>query len=339
MLSATRQNVLGMRLACFTRFLCAAGAIALLAGIATPIHAEQWPTKTVRIVVPAAPGGSADPLARLVADELGKAIGQSVIVENRPGANGNLGGSLVAKAPADGYTLLMGWTGTVISAVTLYDAKPFHPLKDFDPVVMVGSLPNIVVVNPTLPAKNLKELTAYAKVNPGKLNFGSTGSGSSYHLSGELYKKTFGVFMVHVPYTSPGAVFTDLLGDRLQLAFPGVAAAAPFVKEDKLRALAVMSDKRSVALPNVPTTAELGYPNLVSETWFGLLTPKGTPPEITQRINTVLNTALSTPAFKEKIEQMGYTPLGGSPDRFVAVIKDDIVKWGEVVKFSGAKVD
>jgi tripartite-type tricarboxylate transporter receptor subunit TctC len=315
------------------------GALALLAAFATSLHAQSWPTKTIRIVVPAAPGGSADPLSRLVADELGKALNQSVIVENRPGANGNLGGSLVAKAPADGYTLLMGWTGSVVSAVTLYDAKPFHPLKDFDPVVMIGSIPNVIVVNPTLPVKDMKELTQYAQKNPGKLNFGSTGSGSSYHLSGELYKKTFGVFMVHVPYTSPGAVFTDLLGDRLQLAFPGVAAAAPFVKEDKLRAVAVMSDKRSVAMPNVPTTKELGYPALVSETWFGLLTPKGTPPEVTQRINAVLNAALTTPAFKERIEQMGYTPLGGSSDRFVTAIKDDIVKWGEVVKFSGAKVD
>lgn len=315
------------------------GAAAMILGSAGLAYAQSWPTKPVRIVVPAAPGGSADPLARLIADELGKAINQAVIVENRPGANGNLGGSLVAKAPADGYTLLMGWTGSVISAVTLYDSKPFNPMKDFDPIVMVGSLPNVIVVNTSIPVKNLKELTQYAQANPAKLNFGSTGSGSSYHLSGELYKKTFGVFMVHVPYTSPGAVFTDLLGERLQIAFPGVAAAAPFVREDRLRALAVMSDRRSVAMPNVPTTKELGFPTLVSETWFGLLAPKGTPAEITLRINAALNGALGTPAFKEKIEQMGYTPLGGSSERFTTAMKDDIVKWGEVVKFSGAKVD
>lgn len=324
---------------CASRCLRAFVALALFAGLAAHAPAQSWPAKPIRIVVPAAPGGSADPLARLIADELGKAVHQSVIVENRPGANGNLGGTLVAKAPADGYTLLMGWTGTVISAVTLYDAKPYHPLKDFDPVVLIGSLPNVIVVSPSLPIKTLKDLTAYAQQRPGQLNFGSTGSGSSYHLAGELYKKTFGVFMVHVPYTSPGAVFTDLLGGRLQLAFPGVAAAAPFVREDKLNALAVMSDKRSVAMPNVPTTKELGLSDLVSETWFGLLTPKGTPPEVTQRINAALNTALTTPAFKERIEQMGYTPLGGTQEHFVSVIKDDIVKWGEVVKFSGAKVD
>lgn len=321
------------------RHLRAFAAMALCAGLAAQAPAQSWPTKPVRIVVPAAPGGSADPLARLIADELGKAVHQAVIVENRPGANGNLGGTLVAKAPADGYTLLMGWTGTIVSAVTLYDAKPYHPLKDFDPVVMVSSLPNVIVVDPSLPIKSLKELAAYAQQRPGQLNFGSTGSGSSYHLAGELYKKTFGVFMVHVPYTSPGAVFTDLLGGRLQLAFPGVAAAAPFVKDDKLKALAVMSDRRSVAMPNVPTTKELGFPSLVSDTWFGLLAPKGTPPEITQRINAALNTALTTPEFKERIEQMGYTPLGGTQDQFVTVIKNDIVKWGEVVKFSGAKVD
>lgn len=301
--------------------------------------AQAWPTKPVRIIVPAAPGGSADPIARLIADELGKALGQGFVVENRPGANGNVGGSFAAKSAPDGYTLLLGWPGTIVSAVTLYDAKPFHPQKDFDPIVTVGSVPNIIVTHPSLPVNSLKELTAYAKQNPAKLNFGSTGSGSSYHLSGELYKKTQGVFMVHVPYTSPGAVFNDLLGARLQLAFPGLAAAVPFVKDGRIRTLAVMSDKRAPALPNVPTAAELGYAGLVSETWFGLLAPKGTPAEIIDRVNDAMNHALATPAFRERLEGMGYTPMGGKPDRFAALIKEDIVKWGEVVKFSGAKVD
>ncbi len=314
-------------------------AAAMLALGCAMAHAQAWPTRAVRLIVPAAPGGSADPIARLIADELGRALNQSFVVENRPGANGNIGAALVAKSPADGYTLLIGWPGTLVSAVTLYDAKPFHPQKDFEAIVMVASSPNVIVLNPAIPANSLPELTAYAKKNPAKLNFGSTGSGSSYHLSGELYKKTQGVFMVHVPYTSPGAVFTDLLAGRLQLAFPGAAAAAPFVKDNRLRPLAVMSDKRSSAMPSVPTTKELGYANMTSDTWFGVLAPKNAPPEVVARINEIMNNAIATPAFREKLEAMGYTPMGGKPEAFVKTMADDIVKWGEVVKFSGAKVD
>ena len=303
------------------------------------VQAQAWPTKPVRIVVPAAPGGSADPLARLVAEELGRALNQSFVVENRPGANGNVGVASVVKSPPDGYTLSFAWTGTLVPAITLYDAKPYHPQRDLDPIVLIGSVPNVVVVQPSLGVKSLAELTAYAKANPGKLNFGSTGSGSSYHLSGELYKKTTGVFMVHVPYNSPGAVFVDLVGDRLQLAFPGIAAAAPFVKDGRLRAVAVMADKRSAMMPDVPTTAELGLPSVVSDTWFGLLAPKNTPPEIRQKINEVLNAALKTPQVQERLISLGYQPLGGTPEQFAAALASDIQKWGEVVKFSGAKVD
>ena len=322
------------------RLLRALGCgLALAAGVTAGASAQTWPSRPIKLIVPAAPGGSADPIARLISEELGKAVNQSVVVENRPGANGNIGASAASKSAPDGYTLLLGWPGNLVSAVTLYDAKPFHPQKDFEPIVLVGSVPNVIVTHPSLPVTSLQELTDYAKKNPAKLNFGSTGSGSSYHLSGELYKKTNGVFMVHVPYSSPGAVFTDLLAYRLQLAFPGAAAIVPFVKDGKLRALAVMSDKRSASLPNVPTTKELGQPALVSDTWFGLLAPKGTPHEITERINAAMNAALNTAAFKDRLEAMGYTPLGGNSERFATALKDDIVKWGEVVKFSGAKID
>jgi tripartite-type tricarboxylate transporter receptor subunit TctC len=330
LLASMRSFLLRRLLAC---------GVALLVGIAASAQAQTWPTRSIKLIVPAAPGGSADPIARLVGEELTKAIGQAVVVENRPGANGNIGAASAAKAAPDGYTLLLGWPGTLVSAVTLYDAKPFHPERDFEPIVLVGSVPNVIVTNPSLPVTTLKELTDYAKKHPAQLNFGSTGSGSSYHLSGELYKKTNGVFMLHVPYSSPGAVFTDLLADRLQLAFPGSAAAAPFVKDGKLRVLAVMSDRRAASMPSAPTTKELGYPGLVSETWFALLAPKGTPREITNRINEVVNAALGSRAFKERLENLGFTPLGGKPERLTAAIRDDIVKWGEVVKFSGAKVD
>lgn len=317
----------------------AASAAALAALSPLTARAQAWPTKPVRIVVPAAPGGSADPLARLVAEELGRALNQSFVVENRPGANGNVGAASVVKSPADGYTLLFGWTGTLVPAVTLYGAKPYHPQRDLDPIVLVGSVPNVIIVQPSLGVKTLAELTAHAKANPGKLNFGSTGSGSSYHLSGELYKKTVGVYMVHVPYNSPGAVLTDLVGDRLQLAFPGIAAAAPFVKDGRVRAVAVMADKRSDMMPDVPTTVELGYKGLVSDTWFGLLAPKSTPPDILKRINEVLNASLATPQVRDRLVSLGYQPLGGTPEKFASALEADIQKWGEVVKFSGAKVD
>lgn len=317
--------------------LSLAASAAALASVGA--QAQGWPAKPVRIVVPAAPGGSADPLARLVSEELGRAFNQSFIVENRPGANGNVGSASVVKSPADGYTLLFSWTGTLVPAITLYGAKPYHPQRDLDPIVLISSVPNVIVVQPSLGVKSLAELTAYAKSHPGQLNFGSTGSGSSYHLSGELYKKTLGVFMVHVPYSSPGAVLTDLVGDRLQLAFPGITAAAPFVKDGRLRAVAVMSDKRSDVMPDVPTTAELGQPSLVSDTWFGLLAPKDTPADIRQKINEALNAALQAPAFRSRLVGMGFTPLGGSADQFASALSADIKKWGEVVKFSGAKVD
>lgn len=332
------KSTLSMR-ANVRRRLLVAGGLAVLAAATTTASAQTWPTRTIKLILPASPGGSSDPIARLIADELSNSLHQAVIVENRPGANGNIGAAFAARATADGYTLVLGWPGTFVSAVTLYGAKPFDPERDFEPIVLVGSVPNVIVINPSLPVKTIEELTAYAKKYPDKLNFGSTGSGSSYHLSGELYKKTFGVNMTHVPYTSPGAVFTDLLGDRLQLAFPGAVPAAPFAKDGRLRVLAVMSDQRTPSIPDAPTTKELGYPALVSDTWFGVFAPKGTPRDITIRINQVLNAALATHAFRARLESLGFTPMGGTSVQLANTMREDIVKWGEVVKFSGAKVD
>ncbi|QIL82625.1 tripartite tricarboxylate transporter substrate binding protein [Diaphorobacter sp. HDW4A] len=317
----------------------AATMLAITSTWGTAAHADGWPTKPVRIIVPAAPGGSSDPLARLVADELTRTLGQSFIVENRPGANGNVGSASVVKSQADGYTLLFSWTGTLVPAITLYNAKAYHPQNDLMPIVMIASVPNIIIAQPSLGVKTMPELAQYAKAHPGELNFGTTGSGSSYHLSGELFKKTQNVSMTHVPYTSPGAVLTDLVGGRLQVAFPGVTAAAPFVKDGRLTGIAVMAEKRSDLLPNVPTTVEAGYPALLSETWFGLLAPKNAPAEVREKINANLNAALKTAAFRDKLVGMGYTTLGGTSDHFEKVIAADIQKWGEVVKFSGAKVD
>jgi tripartite-type tricarboxylate transporter receptor subunit TctC len=311
-------------------------AALLLCGAA---RAADWPTHAVRIIVPAAPGGSSDPLARIVAEELGRTLHQTFIVENRPGANGNVGAASVARAEPDGNTLLFSWTGTLISAVTMYDSKPFNPKKDFEPIVLIGSIPNVITVNAALPVKTMADLAAYAKDHPSTLNFGSTGSGSSWHLSGELFKKTFGVSMLHVPYTSPGAVMTDLMSNRLQVSFPGATAIAALVKDGKLHALAVMADKRSAVLPDTPTTKELGYPALASATWIALLAPKGTSPVIVDKVNAIVNAALADPAFRERLVTMGYTPLGGTSQEFASYMDSEIVKWSEIVKFSGAKLD
>ena len=302
-------------------------------------QADTWPSKPIRLIIPAGQGGSADPLGRLIGEELSKQLKQSVVVENRPGANGNIGAASVVKSAPDGYTMLFGWTGTLVPAVTLYKAEPYHPQRDLDPIAMVASVPNVIVVQPSLGVKNLGDLVNYAKKNPDALNFGSTGSGSSYHLSGELFKKERGVSMVHVPYTSPGAVFTDLVGGRLQLAFPGITAAAPLVKDGRLTALAVMADQRSSVMPDVPTTKELGQPELQSETWFGVLTPKGTPEEIRKRINTALNTALKSDYLQKKLIGMGLTPMGGSEQQFAQRLDEDINKWDQIVKFAGIKID
>ncbi|MCD0501755.1 Bug family tripartite tricarboxylate transporter substrate binding protein [Bordetella petrii] len=301
--------------------------------------AQDWPAKPVRIIVPAGAGGSADPLARLVAEQLSQALHQPFVVENKPGANGNVGSVAAVRSAPDGYTLLFSWTGTLVPAITLYHAKPYHPQKDLDPIALIASVPNIIVTLPSLGIKTVDELTAYARKNPGKLNFGSTGSGSSYHLSGELYKKTLDVDMTHVPYSSPSAVFTDLIGGRLQLAFPGVTAAAPLVKDGQLQAVAVMAPKRSNVLPDVPTTAEQGQPTLLSETWFGLLAPSGTPPATVQKINAAVNNALQVADFRKKLAAMGFEPMGGTSAQFASTLDSDIKKWGEIVKFSGAKVD
>lgn len=315
-------------------------AAVLMVSASSEALAQSWPTaRPVKVIVPATPGGSSDPLARLMAEELGGALGGNFVVENRPGANGNVGASYAAKAEPDGYTLLFSWPGTLISAVTMYKAKPFHPINDFEPIVLIGSIPNVIAVDAKLPIKSLSDLTEYAKKNPGKLNFGSTGSGSSWHLAAELYKKVTGVQMVHVPYTSPAAVNKDLIGGDLQAVFPGTMAIASLVKDGRLRALAIMADSRTSALPDVPSTKELGFPELESTTWFAFLAPKGTSPEIVKKVNQTVNTLLTKPAVREKMTNLGYTMMGGTPQQLTDYMKSEIVKWGEVVEFSGAKID
>jgi len=315
-------------------------AALLMVSASSETLAQSWPAaRPVKVIVPATPGGSSDPLARLMAEELGGALGGNFVVENRPGANGNVGASYAAKAEPDGYTLLFSWPGTLISAVTMYKAKPFHPINDFEPIVLIGSIPNVIAVDAKLPIRSLNDLTECAKKNPGKLNFGSTGSGRSGHLAAELYKKVTGVQMVHVPYTSPAAVNKDLIGGDLQAVFPGTMAIASLVKDGRLRALAIMADSRTSVLPDVPSTKELGFPELESTTWFAFLAPKGTSPEIVKKANQTVNALLTKPAVREKMTNLGYTIMGGTPQQLTDYMKSEIVKWGEVVEFSGAKID
>jgi tripartite-type tricarboxylate transporter receptor subunit TctC len=314
-------------------------ALAVAALATAPARAQEWPSKPVHVIVPAPAGlGTADPISRALAGELEKTFGQRFLVDNKPGANGNVGAAAAAKSPPDGYTFLFSWAGTLATNISLYKSMPFHPQRDFDPVVLIGAVPNILVVNNDLPVKTLEEFTAYVKTNPGKLNFGSTGSGSSMHLAGELYKKTTGTQMTHVPYNAPAQATGDLISGNIQVMFQLVTGIASQVKAGRVRAIAVMAKDRSPVLPEVPTFTELGMP-LESETWFALLAPKGAPPAAIARLNAAVNKALADPAVRGKLQGMGLTPMGGTPERLAAHLESEIAKWAEVVKFSGARID
>ena len=318
--------------------LVACSAFALL-GAPSALAQAPFPTKPVRLVVPFPAGGTTDILARAAAQKLSETLGQQVIVDNRPGAGGNIGAELVAKAPADGYTLLMGTVGTHAINPSLYAKMPYDHVKDFAPVILVAGVPNVLVVNPDLPFKTVADVVAYAKANPGKLNFASSGSGTSIHLSGELFKVMAGVQMTHVPYKGSAPALTDLIGGQVQLMFDNLPSALPQIKGGKLRAVAVTSTTRAAALPDVPTVAESGLPGFESSSWFGILAPAGTPKDIIAKINTDVQKWLSTPEAKEKLLGQGAIAAGGSPDEFAKNIQAETAKWAKVVKESGAKVD
>src|SRR5438045_3343206 len=271
-----------------------------LAAFAFAQASATYPTKPIRLVVPFPPGGATDILAREVAKHLTDAWGQSVVVDNRPGAGGNIGSELVAKAAPDGYTLEMGTVGTHAINASLYSKMPYDHVKDFAPVILVAGVPNVLVVNPEVPVKSVPELVAYAKANPGKLNFASSGSGTSIHLSGELFKTMTGVQMTHVPYKGSAPALTDLIGGQVQLMFDNLPSSPTFIKAGKLRALAVPSPTRAPALPDVPTVADT-VPGFEASSWFGVLAPAGTPPEIIARINGEVTKWLATPEAKEKL--------------------------------------
>ena len=319
-------------------------ALLLLVGAA---QAQQaWPSKPVRIVVPFAPGGTTDILARAIAPELTRAFGQTFFVENKAGAGGNLGADIVAKSSNDGYTLLMGTVGTHGINRALYNKLPFDPIKDFAPITVVAGVPNVMVLNADMAkARNINsvpDFIAYAKANPGKLNMASSGNGTSIHLAGELFKSMSGTYMVHFPYKGSGPAILDMLGGSMDVMFDNLPAAMPHIKSGKLKALAVTSSQRSEAMPELPTIEEAGGPALKgyeASSWFGLLAPAGTPPEVVRRIQQETAKAMSTPAVKEKLLAQGAIPGGNTPEDFAKFIDAEHKKWAQVVKVSGAKVD
>lgn len=301
--------------------------------------AATYPNKPIKIVVPFPPGGATDILARAIGAELQKTFNQSVIVENKPGGGGNLGADAVAKSAPDGYTLVMGTVGTHAINMSLYAKMPYDAVKDFEPVVLVAGVPNLLVVHPSVAAKNVKELTALAKAMPGKLNVASSGNGTSIHMAAELYKVMAGVDILHVPYKGSSPAVTDLLGGQVQMMFDNMPSALPHAKAGKLRPLAVTSLKRSASFPDVPTMDEEGLKGFDATSWFGLLAPAGTPKDIIAKLNKASVAALATAEMKERLAANGADPVGNTPAEFAAFIKAENEKWAKIVKASGARVD
>jgi len=315
-------------------------AAALLLGLAVaPAHAQTWPAKPVRLVVPFPPGGAADLFARLVATELTHGLGQTVIVDNRAGAGGTIGTREVAAAAPDGYTLLLGTVGTQTINPTLYGNLPYDTRKAFTAVAMVGSVPNVLVVNPAVPARSLAELTTLARSKPGKLNMGSSGNGSSIHLSGELYKHLANVSVLHVPYRGGAAALTDLMGGQVDLMFDNLPTSLPHIAKGALRPLAVTGAQRSPLLPDVPTMTEAGVKGYEATAWSGLFVPAGTPAPIVRRIHDIVATALQTDALRKRYRELGADAVNLSQPEFSAFVLAEYDKWAAVVNFSGAKAE
>jgi tripartite-type tricarboxylate transporter receptor subunit TctC len=305
----------------------------------TTSNAQTYPNKPIRLIVPFTPGGSTDILARAIGQELTKAWGQSVVIDNVPGAGGSIGADKAAKAPADGYTLLMGHIGTLAVNPSLYPKLPYNPVKDFAPVAWVARVPNILVVNPALPVKNVKDLVSYAKSKPGQLSYGSGGNGSAANLATEYLKMQTGTAIVHIPYRGTVPAVTDLIGGQIQLVFTGAPAVLGFVKSGQLRALAVSSPKRLEAMPDLPTVAESGYKNFEADQWYGVVAPAGTPKDIVQKLNLQINAALNAPELKKRLITEGAVATPETPEAFGQLIATEIARWQPVISSGRVKAD
>ena len=319
------------------RFLRVAAGAAALAAAPRIAGAQTYPTRAVRLIIGYPPGGSADLTARLGGQWLSERLGQPVVVESRPGAGTNIATEAVVHAPPDGYTLLLVAPANAINA-TLYEKLNHDFIRDIAPVAGLIRFPNVMEVNPSVPAKTVPEFIAYAKANPGKINMASSGNGSTIHVSGELFKMMAGIDMVHVPYRGGAPALTDMLGGQVQVMFDNLPTSIEYIRAGKLRPLAVTSATRSELLPEVPTVADF-VPGYESSAWYGVGAPKNTPVEIIDRLNKEINAVLADPRMKTRVADMGATLVAGSPAEFGKLVADETEKWGKVVKFSGAKAD
>ncbi len=309
--------------------LCVAGAAA----------AQAWPNRPLKMIVPFPPGGAVDILGRAISQKLSDATGQPVVVDNRAGAGGAVGSEAAAKSPNDGYTLLMGSTSTISINPALVSKPTYDPQHDFTPVSQVAFIPHLLVLSATVPASNLREFIAYARANPGKLNYGSAGNGTPHHIAGEMFKQLAGVDMVHVPYKGTGPALNDMLAGQLSFMSVEVLAALPHVRAGKLRALGIATASRSEVAPEIPTAAEAGLPGFEVTAWYGVFAPAASPPAAVQRVAAEIAKAVREADFRERLANLGATPVGSSPEEFAKFLRVENVRWANAVRASGAKLD
>jgi tripartite-type tricarboxylate transporter receptor subunit TctC len=316
-------------------FLAASFSTAAHAQAHSASSGQAYPSRPLRLVVPFPPGGSTDILARALGQKLSEELAQPVVIDNRPGAGGSIGAEAAAKAAPDGYTLMMGHLGTLAVNVGIYKHLPYDPVKSFAPVCLMAIVPSVLVVNPSLPVKSVAELIDYGKKNPGKLTYGSAGSGSTSHLTTEYFKLAAGLDVLHVPYKGVGPMLTDLVSGQLSMGLNGAPAVMPFVNSGRLRALAVSSLVRLPSLPNVPTLNESGLTGFEANGWYGIVAPAGTPGGILRKLNSDIRRAMGTPELRARLDAEGAIPAGGMPEEFGAFIASEIVRWGAVLKRAG----
>ena len=315
-------------------------ALAIVIGLAADINgaaAQTYPNRAITLVIPFAPGGSTSIVGRAIADKMSELLGEKLVVDNRPGAGGTVGTKAVAKSEPDGYTLVLGYTGTLAIGPSLYKSVGYDPRKDFAPIGLIGNAPNSLVVNPSFPARTVAELITYAKANPGKVNFGSAGAGTASHITGEYFARAAGITLVHIPYKGTGPALTDLLGGHIPMAFAPIPASHPNVSAGKLRALAVTSTTRSGLLPDVPTMMEAGLSGFDASLYYGLAAPAGTPRPIIDKLNKVLREALASDEVKKQLGNDGTEITPGTPEDYAGFIDKDEKKWAQLVKASGVE--
>ena len=321
------------------RFL-AAGLAIVVAGIPMTAAAQRYPEKSIRFIAPYAPGGATDLLTRTLAQKLTESLGQTVVPDNRPGAGGNVGAEIAAKSAPDGYTILLAPVSPMAINVSLYGKKlPFNPEKDFAPITLVAKVPLVIVVNLNVPAKTMQEFIALAKSRPGQLNYSSSGSGTTQHLSGELFNLRTGIKMVHIPYRGTAPSLTALISGEVGLSFANIPAISAHVKAGRLRPLANLGPKRSDQLPLVPTMKEAGVPGVEVVVWYGVFAPAATPRDVVAKLADTIGRAARAPDMKQRLEDLGAEPVGNTPEEFSKLFREEVTRWAEVVKVSGAKAD